>query len=83
MRTKRTKEYMNEVAKNHNIRASQVSDVAESMFRFVATVMSEGDTKLLQFGEIRLFKWGVFRVKEGRRKFFERLRDEKLTGTKE
>ena len=72
MRTKRTKEYMNEVAKSHGVRASQVNDVAESMFRFVATVMSEGDAKLLQFGEIRLLKWGTFRVKEGRRKFFVR-----------
>lgn len=73
---------MDEVAKIHRVRTSQVNEVAESMFRFVATVMSEGDTKLLQFGEIRLFKWGVFKVKEGRRKFFERLRDEKSARTK-
>ena len=82
MRTKRTKDYINQVAKSHGVRASQVSDVAESMFRFVATVMSEGDAKLLQFGEIRLLKWGTFKVKEGRRKFFERLNNEKSTGTK-
>jgi hypothetical protein len=77
MRTKRTKGYMDEVAKIHGVRTSQVNDVAESMFRFVATVISEGDKKLLQFGEIRLFKWGVFKVKEGRRKFFKKLNDEK------
>lgn len=72
---------MREVAKENDVHLSQVNEVAESMFRFVATVMAEGDQKLLQFGEVRLFKWGVFKVKEGRRKFFERLKNEKSANT--
>ena len=73
---------MDETAKELNLRSNKVKEVAESMFRFVAIVMSEGNKKLLDFSEIRLMKWGVFKVKEGRRKHFERLRDGKLTGNR-
>jgi hypothetical protein len=68
---------MEETATEHRVRPSQVKDVADSMFEFVAEVMAEGDRKGLNFAEMRLMKWGVFKVKEGRRKYFERLRDER------
>jgi hypothetical protein len=54
-----------------------VLEIAESMFRFTAEVMTDANRKLLIFDEVRLMKWGVFRVKEGRRKHFERLNNEK------
>lgn len=77
MRTKRTKEYIDEVARKHGLRSSQVQEVAESMFRFTSQIMTEGNRNIMDFGEVRLMGWGVFKVKEGRIKFFERLRDEK------
>jgi len=64
---------MEETATEHGVRPSQVKDVADSMFEFVAEIMSEGDRKGLNFAEIRLMKWGVFKVKEGRRKHFEKI----------
>lgn len=77
MRTKRTKGYIDEVARKHGLRSSQVQEVAESMFRFTSQIMTEGNRNIMDFGEVRLMGWGVFKVKEGRIKFFERLRDEK------
>jgi len=68
---------MQETATEHGVRPSQVKEVADSMFDFVAEVMSEGDRKRLDFPEIRLMKWGVFKVKPGRKKHFKKIRDEK------
>jgi preprotein translocase subunit SecB len=68
---------MEETATEHGVRSSQVKDVADSMFEFVVEVMVDGDRKGLNFAEIRLMKWGVFKVKEGRKRHFERLRDER------
>ena len=79
MRTKRTKKYMDETATEHGVRPSEVKEVADSMFDFVAEVMSEGDRERLDFPEIRLMKWGVFKVKPGRRKHFKKINDEKST----
>ena len=77
MRTKRTRGYMDEVANEHGVKPSEVKEVADSMFDFVAEVMSEGDRKRLNFPEIRLMKWGVFKVKEGRKKHFKKVNDGK------
>jgi len=68
---------MDETAVEFGLRSTQVKEIAESMFRFTADVMSEGNKQLLDFHEIRLMKWGLFKVREGRRKHFQRLRDEK------
>jgi len=81
MRTKRTKKYIVETAKEFNVKPNQVEEVGESMFRFVAEVMKNGDRKHFDFAEVRLMGWGLFKVKEGRKKFFQRLRDEKSTNT--
>lgn len=83
MRTKKTKEYIEETAKELGFTPSQVKGVAESMFEHVAEVMSEGDRKRLDFPEVRLMGFGVFRVKEGRRKQFEKINNERLNNTRE
>ncbi|KKK51453.1 hypothetical protein LCGC14_3114820 [marine sediment metagenome] len=74
---------MEETASEHGVTLSQVKDIANSMFEFVAEIMSEGDRKGLNFAEIRLMRWGVFKVKEGRRRHFKRLQDERNKGTDE
>jgi len=56
--------------------------VADSMFRFAAEIMSEGDRKLMDFADVRIMGWGVFRVKEGRRKHFQRINDGEKTRNK-
>ena len=73
MRTKRTKRYIEETANEHRVKPNQVKEIADSMFEFVAEVMSEGERKSLSFPEIRLMKWGIFKVKEGRRRHFEKI----------
>lgn len=77
MRTKRTKDYIKEVAGKYNITYEQAEEIVESFFRFTAETMKEGNRKTMEFPDIRIIKWGVFRVKEGRRKHFERLNNEK------
>jgi len=81
MRTKRTKGYIEETANEHGVGSNQVKEITDSMFEFVAEVMSEGDRKRLDFPEIRLMKWGVFKVKEGKRKQFEKINNEKSNNT--
>ena len=49
----------------------------ETFFRFTADVMKEGNAKKLEFAQIRLMSWGLFKVKEGRKKHFERINNEK------
>jgi nucleoid DNA-binding protein len=73
MRTKRTKGYIQEVAKKYNVSENDVEKVVESFFRFTTEVMKEGNPKTMDFADIRIMKWGVFRVKEGRKKFFLEL----------
>lgn len=77
MRTKKTKEHISKLAKKYNLPVSTVEEIVETPFRFTAEVMKEGNPKTMDFGQVRLMKWGVFKVKEGRKKFFKRLNDEK------
>jgi hypothetical protein len=81
MRTKRTKGYIDSTAKEHGLKSAQVLEITESMFRFTAQIMTEGNRKLLDFGEVRLMRWGVFKVREGRRKHFERINNGKRNKT--
>jgi hypothetical protein len=81
MRTKRTRDYINILAKKYNLEPKQVLEITESMFRFTAQTMTNSNRKLMWFDEVRLMGWGVFRVKEGRRKYFERY-NEKRHGLK-
>jgi predicted transcriptional regulator len=73
MRTKRTKQYLEDIARDENLRLSETQEITESFFKFVAQVMAEGDRKTMEFANIRVFKWGLFRVKEGRKKHYERI----------
>ena len=77
MRTKRTRGYIQEVAKNHGVSDAQVERIVESFFRFTAEVMKEGNVQTMDFSDVRIMKWGVFRVKEGRKKFFRELNEKK------
>jgi len=82
MRTKRTRTYIKNVADKYNISYLQAEEIIESFFRFTAESMKQGDKENMEFSDIRLLKFGVFKVKEGRRKHFEKLKNEKLTGSK-
>jgi hypothetical protein len=81
LRTKRTKKYLEDIAKSKGLRLSETQEITESFFRFVAQVMSEGDRKTMNFSDIRLFKWGIFKVKQGRRKHFEKINNKRSKGT--
>lgn len=83
MRTRRTKEYIEKTANKHGVKPSQVKEVADSMFEFVADVMADGDRDSLNFPEIRLMRWGVFKVKEGRRKHFNKINNERSNNARE
>lgn len=86
MRTKRTRGYIDETAKEFGITPVKVQEVTESMFRFVTEIMTEGNKKLMDFGEVRVMGWGVFKVKPGRKRFFEKYnsneRNKRVNGGK-
>ena len=74
MRTKRSKRFMEEVAKAHDLRTEEVEEVVESFFRFTAEVMEEGNKETMDFDQVRLIKWGLFKVKDGRKEFLQKLK---------
>ena len=76
MRSKRTRDIVRKIAEEENLTIKQVDEIVYSFFRFTSQKMSEGDRKNLEYSSIRLFKFGVFRVKEGRKRFLKR-KDEK------
>ena len=77
MKSKRTRQLIRKIAQDESLTIKQVDEIVYSFFRFTSKRMSEGDRKNLNFDQIRLFKFGVFKVKEGRRKYLKR-RNEKL-----
>ncbi len=77
MRSKRTKTHLENLAKKYGLRLSQVEEIAESPFKFFAQIASEGDKENLIFDSVRIIKWGLFSVKEGRKEFFKKLKDDR------
>lgn len=71
MKSKRTRDTIRGIAEKENLSIKQVDEITASFFRFTAQQMSKGDRKNLIFDTIRLFKFGVFRVKEGRKRYLK------------
>ena len=77
MRSKRTKEHLEKLAKKYNIKVSQMEQIAEAPFKFFVQIASEGDRETIDFHGVRVIKWGLFSVKEGRKQHFLRINDTK------
>ena len=77
MRSKRTKTHLENLAKKYGLRLSQVEEIAEAPFRFFAQIASEGDKDKLEFDSVRIIKWGLFSVKEGRKEYLKKINDDK------
>ena len=67
MRSTRSKSIIKRIAEKENLSIKQVEDIVYSFFRFTSKRMKEGDRTTHEFKSIRLFKFGVFKVKNGRR----------------
>jgi len=78
MRSKRTRELIRKIAEDEGLTIKQVDEIVNSFFRFAAKRMKEGDKYTRTYNSIRLFKFGVFNVKQGRINRLKR-RDERLT----
>lgn len=72
MRSKRTKGIIRKIAEKENLTIKQVEEIVFSFFWFTSKTMKEGDRKNLEFAEIRIFKFGVFKVREGKKKYLSR-----------
>ena len=79
MRSKRTKTHLEELAKKYNITVSQMEEIAEAPFRFFVEVASEGNRRTMVFHSVRIIKWGLFSVKEGRKEHFKKINNVKQT----
>lgn len=71
MRSERTKALIRKIATDESLDIKQVDQIVNSFFRFTAKSMADGDRENLIFNHIRLFKFGVFRVKEAKRQEFK------------
>lgn len=77
MRSRKTKTYLEELAKKHNIKVSQMEDIAKAPFKFLAEIISESDREKLEFDSVRIIGLGLFSVKEGRKEFFKEINNDK------
>ena len=77
MKSRRTIALIRKIAEEENLTVKQVEEIVYSFFRFTSTKMKEGLWKDYNFPTIRLFKFGLFKVKDGRRRYIKN-RDEKL-----
>jgi len=78
VRSRRTKHLIRKIAENENLTIKQVDEIVFSFFRFTSMKMKQGDKYTRTYHPVRLFKFGTFKVKEGRKNQLIR-RDEKLT----
>lgn len=77
MRSKRTKDHLEELAKKYNLRVSQVEEIVETPFRFFVHLAGKGDKDTLTFHSLRIYKWGLFSVKKGRKEHLKKLNDDR------
>lgn len=77
MRSKRTKEHLEKLAKKYDLKVSQMEQIVEAPFRFFVQIASEGDRKTMNFHGVRILKWGLFSVKEGRKQHFIKINNAK------
>ena len=78
MRSRRTRDLIRKIAEQENLTVKQVEEIVNSFFWFTSKRMKEGDKYTRTYKSIRLFKFGLFNVKQGRKNELKR-RDERLT----
>ena len=78
MKSKRTRDLIRKIAEEENLTIKQIEDIVYSFFRFTSKKIKEGDKYTRTYKPVRLFKFGLFSVKQGRINELKR-RDERLT----
>ena len=77
MRSVKSRAIIRKIAEKENLTIKQVEEIVSSFFRFTHKEMKEGDKYTRSYKPVRLFKFGIFKVKQGRINELKR-RDEKL-----
>ena len=70
MKSKRSKNKIREIAQQEGLDIRQVEDIVNAPFRFTSKIMKEGDIEKVEFSNVRIFRFGIFLVKQGRKKRF-------------
>lgn len=83
MRSKNTKNHLETISKKYGIKYSQMQEIAECPFRFFTQIAGEGDKETLNFDSVRIINWGLFSVKEGRKKFLKECNEKKKKDKKQ
>ena len=93
MKSKRSKNKIREIAQQEGLDIRQVEDIVNAPFRFTSKIMKEGDIEKVEFSNVRIFRFGIFLVKQGRKKRFiekgltkkrqQQKKNEKLNRNKE
>ena len=75
MKSKRSKAKIRQIAEQEGLTVKQVEDIVNAPFRFTAKIMASGDKEKVEFSNIRIFKFGLFIVKEGRKRYFRQHKE--------
>jgi nucleoid DNA-binding protein len=77
MRSAKSRAIIRKIAEKENLTVKQVEEIVSSFFWFTSERMKKGDKYTRSYESVRLFKFGIFKVKQGRINMLKR-RDEKL-----
>jgi len=66
MRSAKTKAIIRKIAEDEGLTIKQIEEIVYSFFRFTSKRMKEGDNFTLTYKAIRLFKFGIFKVKQAK-----------------
>lgn len=64
-----------EIARKYGISYDKADEVVRSQFKFVRKVMEEGDKELGEFNNVRLPRFGVFKVDKRRVKHLNKKKE--------
>ena len=68
MRSNRTKEIIRKIAEDENLTIKQVEEITISFFRYVVEQIGKESRWTLNFKDVRIFKFALFRVTPSKRK---------------
>ena len=82
MRSSHTKAIIRKIAEKENLTIKQVEEIVYSFFHFTSKRMKESDKMTYDYKATRLFKFGTFRVKQGRINHKKRLGEKSIRNKK-
>jgi nucleoid DNA-binding protein len=78
VRSPKSRAIIRRIAEKEGLTIKQVEEIVYSFFHFTSKRMKESDKMTYDYKATRLFKFGTFRVKQGRINHKKRLREKSI-----